>query len=506
MAMHLLHVEALNFTSTLEDTDKLSVLRGGSLMARRAIKALSKHEFESFQLVAISTGASIGLFSVDCTRPEVIKAAVLEWLNQEWRTALTFGVAIIESDPTDANQKSTTAQIRFEQMQSLSVVPERESADSICYFTKIRAGNARIDFTEDNTLSEPAAAVIKLRHDFGRSEKQAKPDGTIELSELKQFYIEEISPYESDCANAKSLKTDVEKLCFTNDFGEIALNAPLNAKRLEGKLAVIYFDGDKFGSHAKCGAIAAWDDRIQALRKRLMAKILAAQIISKNDLIRLEVLTWGGDESLIVVPAWCGLALTKVILDEVESNWGFNGEDLHISLGLVFCHYKTPISRICSLAEELADSAKSAEGVNSWDYLVCESIDFPVEPLDTLWMKRLRNEYAEAKRPLRVPKKDIAALATALEKLPRGQIYALVGAMAKNHTEEFGDRLTRIQSHGDYNTSFEIIQKFFIPSDAANEKTAHMMWLHARELADYAIPLAPSQAPDCIKIAGGAPA
>ena len=220
-----------------------------------------------------------------------------------------------------------------------------------------------------------------------------------------------------------------------------------------------------------------FDDRVQGYRRDLLDRILneflksqhqptdrfphawrewppqdqgadADELINDNgigtQLLRLEVLLWGGDEAYFVVPAWLGFELVQLFY-ECSADWAIGTEDGSVPLthagGLVFCHVKTPIDRIRVAAATLADRIKEHAGdslENSFDYLVLESIDYPTEPnmgdfFTTRYGRALGNEV------LRPPLRPIAAWPERRSQfdrllnegeLPKRQLYHLVDTLA----------------------------------------------------------------------------
>lgn len=100
--------------------------------------------------------------------------------------------------------------------------------------------------------------------------------------------------------------------------------------------------------------------------------------------IRLEVLLWGGDEILIVVPAWRGFQTLQLFYETMQDA-KFINVPLTFAGGIVFSQAKTPIYRLRNLAKELADNVKdNSNKENAYDYLILESIDYPSEPITVL--------------------------------------------------------------------------------------------------------------------------
>jgi len=495
MSFQLLRIEALNFERTVLDTDKLSVTRGGGLLLREAIVAVAA-KVESLGGKGISTGASIGEFQIADANAQAALAAALAVLGASRYDCFTFAASLC----ADNERELAVAQTRFQQFQQLTLAPDLSTnASQACDWTKTRAAIEEVHATENHEKIWVGAGV-KARHDFGRGEKL----GQETLSGIEQFYQRETSPPE------KVEKSDwvaaIRKLKFSNEFSEIATNAPVPWKRLENKLALIYLDGNKFSAFVKgkdADEVQRFDACLGKYRKALLGKLVQkAQADSecKNAApMRLEVLMWGGDESELLVPAWCGFALTQWLFEAMQG-WSFDGHELTHAMGLVFFHHKTPVARIRNLARELAQGCKDLmtppnstppKLTNAYDYLVCESIDFPAQPLDEFWQARLRHEYAKAKRPLLPCNADLTELQKALRQLPRSQIYAAAACLAPGQRNEtFDARIKRIEEDLGLKAQIDAVTSYFRPllgaADTADKKKLDaLLWVHLRELYDY---------------------
>jgi hypothetical protein len=94
-----------------------------------------------------------------------------------------------------------------------------------------------------------------------------------------------------------------------------------------------------------------------------------------EDVLRLEVLLWGADEIVMVVPGWQGLA-TLDLFFRMSAGWRPfpDGQPVTYKAGIVFCNSKSDIHRAGKLARELGNFAK-LDGRNSFAYQVLESFD-----------------------------------------------------------------------------------------------------------------------------------
>ncbi len=63
MQNYYLRIEAVNLANFIEDTEQLSIIRGGGLLLLRAMHEIEDKFERKDELDAISTGASSGLFS-----------------------------------------------------------------------------------------------------------------------------------------------------------------------------------------------------------------------------------------------------------------------------------------------------------------------------------------------------------------------------------------------------------------------------------------------------------
>jgi hypothetical protein len=497
--MFYIRVEAQNLLSTVLDTDKLSVTRGGSLRWREAMVGLAQRlrYCAQIDLHPVSTGASIGEFTCDIDPSDAVKR-VLRYDYPE----LTFALSAGQS--RDMCQLGT----RWQQFQQLTVAPERGCAEEICDFTKIRAASASVTAQENGDSVKAIGWNVQQRHEFGRSEKQAngqkfefqvlprqnKPDFT----PLQRFYARETGQKEIG-------EHDISALIFNNEFSEIATGFPFKA--LHNKLAVFYADGNKFSRfvvNKKDDELTSFDKAMTQMRQQLLATLLAwvvkqCDFFGPDKPIPFEVLLWGGDEYTFVLPAWLGWEFTHRFF-EATKNWEFAGKPLSHAAGLVFCHHKTPIGRIRDLANELADGVKAdAPMQNAFDYLVLESLDFPAQSIDDYWAARVNAAVAAARHPLRPnhawineTPPDIAnnSAVQALASLKNHQIYRLAQALAKNSMINFEDAVTRLKLSGVDDAQVNAARALFPAATASGSELDRdkWLWIHLRELGQYLCP------------------
>ncbi|GAL06222.1 hypothetical protein JCM19237_1867 [Photobacterium aphoticum] len=225
---------------------------------------------------------------------------------------------------------------------------------------------------------------------------------------------------------------------------------------LNGKVAVIYADGNSFGKiqrniiKSKMGnaeqiqAQRDFDVALKAKRDAYLQSLVqflhiqgAIQFDEGGSFIPLETLLWGGDEMTIVVPAWLGFR----VLDHFISGYGtfdIDENTLTHSIGMVFCSHKTPIQKAQTAAISLADNIKSLENGRSrtyFDYMVLESIDYPTQALSEFWQAQY-GEIAKYRTPLALTDtfrlggngdpNICPNLKNQLDALPRASMYHLV--------------------------------------------------------------------------------
>ncbi len=106
-------------------------------------------------------------------------------------------------------------------------------------------------------------------------------------------------------------------LKFTSDLQELSSDPAQGI--LNGKIAVIYVDGNKFGDIARncinSEEQTQFDQQLREGQNAILKTLLEEANINElwkykdknnEEKTRLETLLWGGDELIWVVPAWLG--------------------------------------------------------------------------------------------------------------------------------------------------------------------------------------------------------
>ena len=536
MNRFLLRIESVNLSWFIEDTDDLSTIRGGGLLLLRSTATKEKDQFdEGTPPVAripgireISTGASTGLYMLE-TADESPDAAVRK-LRQEFAThkaymhATVVADAIPESEDFVADGEKLIALNRWRQMQEPTfVVPlpatppvgdksplAREvKADTkphgACEYDGVRPGVKEVERADGNHW---VSESTKVRFDFGREEKK------------KRFYE----------VTAPRGTMEEPWGCFTNDFEELA-DYP-SAGKLNGKMAVIYADGNSFGKfqakHCRDSEkLTAWDVHLKKFRQDFLTRLLSSmpecpegdrngnawhappsgRKHSFRALKRIEVLMWGGDEFLMVVPAWQGLAAVREFLREPLA---FADTSLSHAIGVVFCNYKAPIRRVVKLAQELSDVSKEvskdwARAANVEQasdliaYQVLESFDHIGRDLRRFMHDRVGegNDIGDLLLSKQAIKGLEKGFRTLREHVPRRKAHELAQAATPEKSGVVTEKLDKVwaslarSARNPSTDAYLALDKLLrrVPQEQPLSMPAPATFIHAVELWDYAAPL-----------------
>lgn len=410
MADYYLRVEGVNLASVLEDTEQLSVIRGGGLMLRQVATELPE-QLPDLKLRGVSCGASIGLFAFSSEAPNEVRTTASQYLAKHY-PHFTF-VVDIQADNANfqRDKEAVLARNRFRQLQQLTVAmpaPNTDPDQGACALDNLRPVAGEETIHQERT---PVSASVFARFRFGRDKRA-------------HFYHQE---------------TEIDpKPAFTHTLENIAKLTKTQEKnpelrQLNNKIAVVYFDGNGFSKiqNAYCDTQRKqeeFDQFVQEKRKDFLTHLLPrlgqdATAKTEQGELRLETLLWGGDEMIFVVPAWQGFAVLNHFY-EISADWNFHQTPLTHAGGIVFCSAKTPIHRVTRLAKQLAEGVKDNDQIqgrngNYFDYLVLESVDYPTEPLET----------SRARFPLVPFTESMRGAAVSLQQyLPKGQVYACARA------------------------------------------------------------------------------
>jgi hypothetical protein len=480
-----LRMEAVNLANFVLDTDDLSTVRGGGLLLRRAPRAVAERWPA---LVSISTGASAGIFEFDARDAEAaeeLRQGVERFLREDLELKhATFVVDLCSAGTRDdfvGDREKLLARNRWRQWgQPTVAVPaqNRVVGRGACVIDKVRPATEERLGPENKP--EAVSESVLVRTKFGRDQKR------------QDFYVEE---------TGEEIGRE-----FTRDFEELTSTSERALHRLSGKMGVIYLDGNKFGDKQNTHCVSvekqqAFDDRIREFRRRFLKALVKqtcdecgdARWVSEHGRIRLEVLLWGGDELLIVVPAWKAWSTLRLFYQE-SRGLAFAGDTLTHKGGLVLCHHNAPIQRIRSLAEHLARHAKGDGDRNRFAYIVLESFDHVGLDVE----EYLKEQYGGAEMRLGDQRRGArldrglgemmpvaeSELPRLRRLIPRRQLHRIAHdliadrAQAKAHIEKL---VAELKSGG---YGVQELEKAFGPSDPDGNGQAPF-WLHLLELWDY---------------------
>ncbi len=391
MNPYYLRIEGVNFDSFVLDTDRIKIVRGGSLMLLNSVDWLEQNiKRQHITLDKISSGASFGLFRFEANsdgEASQVAAQARETFNYDKRykhATLTIAVQPVGEPEAYQHTRSRLEAIsRWQQMQSPSVAmpdPNEDEVKGVCEFDRVRpATGFPVALIRDNGDEEEALISTACHARWVEDGKENRPW----VTDKDGFYKKH---------------TGIDGLKFTTDLHALAQGTDYG--NLHNKMAVIYLDGNHFGKKALayCTSEKKQEDFDKTLREEFQdgtLTTLLTEIKGNSDWknggnIRLETLLWGGDEIIWVVPAWKGWWMLGRFF-EISREWNYHkisDEPLTHGAGLVFCHHNAPIQPILSLARNLGDLAKGDRSANRVAYQVLESFDHAGADLEEMRAKR----------------------------------------------------------------------------------------------------------------------
>ena len=471
MTNHYLYLEAVNLGNVVDDTEDLSTRRAGGYMLLELVHKVKEACVD--ELESISVGASAGLFQLPAGRSmAAARKKVAAVLSMPLYAQATVLVADTETDRISSRDFVTAregllAWVRRRQMQTLGFatdfradsVSNRQAAEFIrfnrppkelvCQIDKLRPAWAEVPF-QGETRSE-SVSVIE-RRERGRDLRQ-------------DFYSRELKSSDGEhYADDNRFTDDFEELARTDNFADAKVarhHLGSLTSRLDRKLAVFYADGDKFGStNAACAGadvLRSWDQTVQDARQKFLKALLnhldahplgrARRDDELTQRRRIETLMWGGDEFLLVLPAWLALEAVRLFFDQCQIEWPAGQRRTH-SAALVFAHHNAPIRPLKQLAKALADQGKQDKErcnapADSLNWLVLESFDHAGGDLGTYWARRSLPDLAwphMALDPTRLGRLLRPPSLAAIRQVPRRNLYRIVqllqGSKAGNENDK----------------------------------------------------------------------
>jgi hypothetical protein len=478
-----LRIEGVNLNNFVFDTADLSTIRGGSLLLLEAINQINAY-FE--QLKAVSTGASSGLFQFKAANPQeaqIIKNQVRDFLFHQskrrqsgkpdkatgyanWFKHATFVIDIlpVTENAFDLDRERLLMLNRWQQMQSPTgvfpgKVEEPFKEHPVCDIDLVRPTHQQmpqkqpVDFYSESVYQRRRYGQ-KLKYNFYREElKKIPPE--------KQLFNLDLLP---------RFVQDLEGLTKGEEWGN-----------LHGKMAVIYLDGNSFGKIQQGlnrEQLQVFDETIKAYRRLFLHDLLMDIVLESNTgwltqdgKLRLEILLWGGDELMLVVPAWQGW-WTLNFFFKASKDWCFQETQLTHAAGLVFCHHNAPIYRIKDIAYNLANFTKDkSRDASHVAYQVLESFN-ETGDIKAFLERRLGSSTLKAEDLIIAEKqmKELQKLMVAAKgTLSKNRVYRIVELLLNQSTDEEG-----------LNQQIAALMDIDLPY--LPEKS---FWLHLIELWDY---------------------
>lgn len=492
MAKYILRVEAVNIYDLIKDTQNLSTIRGAGLMILDAAGKIenmpdNSKEVKIKKIETISTGASIGMFSFEADdedKAEDFRNKVAKFLSNDSNLMhATFVVdiqPILNAGSFMKDYEKVIAKNRWRQFQQLTVVlPEENSSNDvrICALDKLRPGTC--EETIQGEIKSISTSVSK-RFNYGKDQKQ-------------KFYenqLEKLGVVLKD--------KDGNRQKFTTDFKSLSSN--LKRGNLHHKIAVIYLDGNKFGTirNRLCQTpedLTDFDKTLKTHQRKFLKALVKDRMLNDSGYItddkklRIETLLWGGDEMMWVVPAWKGWSVLGTFY-ESSKEWQFQGEPLTHAAGLVFCHHNAPIHRVTSLCRDLADKVKANKdrpAGNEFQYVVMESFDHIGQDIEKFRSTQVPFNYQYTLDGNKMGK--IAyTIRNLIKELPRNQVYNAIRAAIEDtqniqspeKLEAFNDRLEEVLG-----TSLKHNVDNLLSNNNIFGQDPRGWWIHLAELWDY---------------------
>ena len=422
----LIKVEAVNIYGFVNDAQNLSAIRGAGLMLLEMPKEFGKWLRKEYgEVKTLTEGASKAVFRVtpkdSAVTMKQVETAARDWLRLNDAHA-TIAIATLETESGFfKDDEALTAAIRGRQMRSFSLAGlTKVSGGKVCALDHVRPGTEPI-YAKDKPLLVSEASKARFEH--GR--------------DAKQSFFREHGDAPADWL-------------YTNDMEELA--SWESAGGLDRKVAVFYADGnqltkqlrDTIGSAQPARqerVIGEFDRHLQGKREEFLKALLKLtgnpEWKAPGDLRRIEVLLWGGDELMLVVPAWRGWATAELFCqtmkgaDFVSSDRGTKILVKH-GMGLVFAHHKAPIHALTSLARELAEESKEAgRKQDRLSYLALESFDHVGEDLAGFRKSRCAKSVVLNAEAAALSEMGKALRSLRDEEFPRRKVYQAAIGLAQ---------------------------------------------------------------------------
>jgi len=402
MKRWLARAEGVNFSATVDDTNDLSTIRGGSLALLRLHEAvegaLRRSNVGDARLVFSGASKCAFTFAAEGTEEEVdarVRAAVVAYQRDNpggagsppfGQLTLVVDTVPLEGEAVSVALKKAEARNHARQFRSwtLTGVPvggatRADRFDGVRPATvSVRLPAGKLLTSADGPEEVALAPTVARRRAFGREARQA-------------FYWNEIAEADTILGPRGSGLTFTDSVQDLVADSERLVTSKGLPESLRGKIALVYADGNGFGAaRAKVG-VEAFAATLKPLRDALLADMVRwfAQGAKGDEReafaveddprlgLRLETLLWGGDELLFAMPAWLAFAFVGRVFSATRT-WNVGGPLTH-AVGVAVAGAKTPIRQLRRVAKQVADAAKDAglRHVNSVGFEIYESLAPP---------------------------------------------------------------------------------------------------------------------------------
>lgn len=435
-----LHVEAVNFDSTIFDTQDISTVRGSS-RAIEDIIANFASQIEQSQILrvggaAVTAKTDLSLSDLARNLPNDLQDVFPHLVFIEGRDA--------ESDLT------AIARARHRQHRQASLAPWGAAKERPCDIDKQRPASKEI---RKGDKAMKVSASVYARRKYGKDAK----------SGLYQ-----------------ALGSDIPS-ALPQDFHDLVGGLPASegiAEAAQSKLVVIHADGAGFGDAMRSVGSQRFSERLAELHAGLLKGLfkwlatMGARGVTLDGAPRLETLLFGGEDMDFVLPGWLVFDFLREFY-RLTKDWDVDTHPLSHRLGCVVGHYKTPIRQLRSLAHDAVDVLRDCEGTNIYSIDIFESAAPPSDGLSA-HRKRLfgagvdADSFAERLEALEHDHSLLDALVSqdqADTLIARSQIYGLLqlernfgsADFDKQVTDKFIDYCTRTNRSFDPKDPFSIL-------------------------------------------------
>ena len=490
-----------------------ATIRGGGFYLLSRVNALAQST--QYKDCLITEGASTAVFDIDTDKPEQVREDILKFLyeshdHSEPIKEMMFLVEYLKNQGIFPELMARLlGKIRVVQMQTASVRLFSETFEP-----SYKAIKHKKQFDQFNQVLPAHQSLTK------GEDKKYVSDFTYNRHEQGRDLRKNI--YRTLLEGVPDLKIGDYK--FTNELEELSKDD--NQGNLNGKIAYIYIDGNKFGKLQKefksAKEFKYFDRQLQGFKKKLLAKILRLCRSSNGKKVRLETLLWGGDELKLIVPAWMGWRVASLFYQVAEINKmnlkatleGKEREcELTYAMGLVFTYHKNPVRNVDEIAAKLVDAAK--DGLKSDDikypeytrtcgnrmhYVVLESL----ETLPTSdYSDFAQSYYRQPASLLSLTPQDMKVLDNFVSMLDvhfsKSRVHLIAKAFHNGDAEAYAKELQRRLDvcDADKKEKLALIEKIKLITGSVfsldNKVEAAMpslglRWLQAAELWDYLLP------------------